>query len=58
MVALLLKSLELDFADYEEMQFFVCLQLLKDDLEANLKTRFGRDEDVQSKALSTFLDPR
>ena len=51
-------SLELDFADYEEMQFFVCLQLLKDDLEANLKTRFGRDEDVQWKALSTFLDPR
>ena len=42
----------------EEIDRFVCLQLLKDDLRAHLETRFVEVERSSIKVLSTYLDPR
>ncbi|XP_046449198.1 uncharacterized protein LOC124197711 [Daphnia pulex] len=61
MVHLLLCSMEVYLSAISEDDnfYFVCLELLKNDLEEKLKLRFEKVEDVPSKALTiTYLDPR
>lgn len=60
MVHLLLCSMKVDLSAISEDDnfYFVCLELLKNDLEEKLKLRFEKVEDVPSKALTTYFDPR
>lgn len=55
MVRLLTRTLE---ESTEEIDRFVCLQLLKDDLKVNLEQRFADVERSSIKVLATYLDPR
>lgn len=55
LVRMLIRSLD---NSTEEIDRFVCLQLLKDDLRSNLETRFSEIERSTIKVINTYLDPR